>query len=326
MKNSVSDLFLMASYGIKAPSGHNTQPWKIRIDNNTFEVHPDFSFSLPVADQNNRELYVSVGCAIENICLAANEKGFGEQVIIRKHPDDYTFACIEITKGTANPSSLFSQIAKRQTNRSVYFDRVIPQKDIIRLSNIKLEDGIKSHIYRYDEKEFSILSDFILQANEVQLSNPLYKEELLDWIRFTKKQVNNHKCGLSYKTIGASGIPSFLRKAVIKSQLKVSKQNKADKKRISSSSHLVLFTCENNTAEEWIKLGRSLERFLLKACKIKIACGFLNQPCEVEALAETVKDKLEIEGMYPVILVRMGYARSMAFSPRKQAESIIDII
>jgi len=42
-------------------------------------------------------------------------------------------------------------------------------------------------------------------------------------------------------------------------------------------------------------------------------------------LAETVRDKLEIEEMYPVILVRMKNARLLAFSPRRQANSIIGI-
>lgn len=326
MQNHVSEFYLMATYAIKAPSGHNTQPWKIRIEENVFEVYPDFNFALPVTDMSNRELYISLGCAVENLCLAANEKGYGEYIKINKNSDNHVFVRIELTKGTANPSLLFPQIDKRQTNRSVYLNREIPQKDIFKLSNMQLESDIKHFIYKYDDEKFGILKDFVFKANEFQLSDPQYKEELLKWICYTKKQVDLYKCGLSYQSIGASKIPPFLRKIAITAQLKASKQNKADGKRIVSSSHMVLFSCKNNTPEEWIKLGRSLERFLLQASRMKIACGFMNQPCQIEALAESIRKKLEIEGTYPAILLRMGYARSVAFAPRKQADSLITMI
>lgn len=155
------------------------------------------------------------------------------------------------------------------------------------------------------------------------MADDRYKDELLSWIRFSNSQINQFQNGLSYKTLGVSIIPPFLRKIIIKSQLKASAQNKADEKRMQTSSHFVLFTCEKNTPEEWIKLGRSLQRFLLQTCKMKIASGFLNQPCEVEVIADKMKDCLQIENRHPAILLRIGYAHPVAYSPRKQASSII---
>jgi len=33
---------------IKAPSGHNTQPWKFRVEENAIIIYPDYERTLPV--------------------------------------------------------------------------------------------------------------------------------------------------------------------------------------------------------------------------------------------------------------------------------------
>lgn len=50
---------------------------------------------------------------------------------------------------------------------------------------------------------------------------------------------------------------------------------------------------------------------------------FTFQPCEVEVIADKMKDCLQIENRHPAILLRIGYAHPVAYSPRKQASSII---
>ncbi len=36
-----------------APSGHNTQPWKFTINENSIQICPDLSRCLPVVDPDN---------------------------------------------------------------------------------------------------------------------------------------------------------------------------------------------------------------------------------------------------------------------------------
>jgi nitroreductase len=70
------DYLSMVASAIKAPSGHNAQPWTFRIRESAVEIHPNFSRSLPNVDADNRELYISLGCALENLCLAATQLGY----------------------------------------------------------------------------------------------------------------------------------------------------------------------------------------------------------------------------------------------------------
>jgi hypothetical protein len=54
-----------------AASGHNTQPWKFAIKENAIEIHPDYSRRLPIVDPVDRELWMSLGCVLENLLVAA---------------------------------------------------------------------------------------------------------------------------------------------------------------------------------------------------------------------------------------------------------------
>lgn len=68
------DFKFLVECAIKAPSGHNTQPWKFENIENGIIIHPDFKRALPVVDANNYELYISLGCALENILIAGKTK------------------------------------------------------------------------------------------------------------------------------------------------------------------------------------------------------------------------------------------------------------
>ena len=52
-----------------AASGHNTQPWLFAIKGNTIEIHPDYTLRLPIVDPRDRELWIGLGCALENLLL-----------------------------------------------------------------------------------------------------------------------------------------------------------------------------------------------------------------------------------------------------------------
>lgn len=79
----------LVAQAVKAPSGHNTQPWHFELSGNTIEIKPDFSRSLPVVDADNRELFVSLGCATENLCIAASHKGYDATVAVNETENSY---------------------------------------------------------------------------------------------------------------------------------------------------------------------------------------------------------------------------------------------
>ena len=100
-------------------------------------------------------------------------------------------------------------------------------------------------------------------------------------------------------------------------------QNKADRKKIESASHLVLFTTANNTPNEWVSLGRTLQRFLLTATELGIVHSYLNQPNEEAEIATEMARILGLTGECPTILLRIGYGKQQAYSKRRPVEDVI---
>ena len=72
----------IVKYAVKAPSCHNTQPWRFRIRYDKIFLAPDFTRALPVADKDGHALYISMGCAMENLIMAANEFNYETKIEI----------------------------------------------------------------------------------------------------------------------------------------------------------------------------------------------------------------------------------------------------
>lgn len=316
-----SDFTEMVRYASKAPSGHNTQPWKFRLSGDTITILPNLADALPVVDSSHRELFVSLGCVTENLCIAATHFGYKTEIISQSEQG----IVVALEKlDDIRESPLFQQIEKRQTNRSVYSSQKVSKDTLNIISDILLEKSVHFYFMEIGSPLADTLTQYISKGNEIQMNDKAFKRELMDWMRFNKKQINDTKTGLTYQALGVPSMPGFLSKPVVGMFLKPGKQNKSDLEKINSSSHLILITTENNTPEEWINLGRTLERFLLTTTGLGIANAYMNQPCEVAPLAKEIQQSFPINQEFPTQIVRVGYANPMPYSPRKEVESIIE--
>lgn len=315
-----TDFIQIASYASKAPSGHNTQPWKFHITDSTITVLPNLDVALPVVDKNNRELFISLGCAVENLCIAASYFGYTTHII----ECSIEAIILEFTKNDLTiEDSLFHQIEKRQTNRNIYNGNKISDGILQQLQSIPKENGIQFYFTEINTPFANTITQYIMKGNEIQMADIAFKNELLSWMRFNKKQVEATHNGLSYLVFGNPPLPRILARPIVSLFLKPNAQNKSDRKKIDSSSHFVVCATQRDTIEEWINLGRTLQRFLLKVTEIGISYAFLNQPCEVAALAFDLREKLPVNKEHPTLIMRIGYAKQIPYSPRKKIETLL---
>lgn len=317
---SPADFEFLVSKATKAPSGHNAQPWMFRRDGLMVEIHPDFDRRLPVVDPDDRELFVSLGCATENLCLAAQNIGYESSVVV----GDTGVIAVTLTEEVdikSNP--LFEQIDLRQTNRSIYTGEEIALDALKRLQAIRSEDGVSAHYYARQTKQFNDIEQYVFQGNTNQMQNEAFKAELKSWMRFNKKHQDQTLDGLSYAVFGAPNVPRWMAEPIMSVAINAKTQNKADREKIASASHLVLFTTRENSRREWVNLGRTLQRFLLTATELGIAHAYLNQPNEEAEIASEMARTLGLDGEYPTILLRIGYGERQAYSKRRSVKDVV---
>jgi hypothetical protein len=317
----------MVEYAAKAPSGHNTQPWIFVLKSDAIEIHPDFGQALPVVDGSNRELYISLGAAAANLQIAAAAAGYKSDCSIKRDAlKGDAYIRVNLEKGDVAQSVLFEQIDKRQTNRSIYKGHDLAEDTLQQLKNVAVDPGVAMRFFGRESDAFQILRGYVALGNKMQMEDKAFKNELIEWIRFNKWQKNSLKNGLTYEVMGTPSIPSFLGKPIVKSQLTPRKQNKADMEKIDSSSQLVLFTVKENNPEQWVRLGMTLERFLLEGTRLGIANAYLNQPCEVNELTIKMQEDLQIKDEYAVLLLRLGYADPLPYAPRKTVDEVVFVV
>ena len=199
------EFIFLVECALKAPSGHNTQPWKFENTENGIIIHPDFIRALPAVDAENYELYISLGCALENLLIAAKQKGYKFKV---HYPEKSgSSILIDITKDeTCNvtPDILFNEISKRQVTKSKYNDKLLSDAVLKQLGSSSNFEGISLRIFD-GKKNFEKIIPLIIEANNLQFNNKDFLNELVKWIRFSKKEAEKRKDGIWSATMGMPG-------------------------------------------------------------------------------------------------------------------------
>jgi nitroreductase len=115
-------------YASLAPSQHNTQPWKFSITGHYIKLYPDFKRALPVVDPDNHELYISLGCVLENFIIAANHFGYDANVMYDLYSEEENILIHLYETKIKKFEPLFPALEKRHVNRKGYNGEEIPVK------------------------------------------------------------------------------------------------------------------------------------------------------------------------------------------------------
>lgn len=310
--------------GIKAPSSHNTQPWLFKLKENEVQIHPDFKRALPIVDGDHHELYISLGCAAENIIIAAREKGISTnlELFVNSEGKEFIIIYLQESNTTGNEDELFSFITRRQVTRNEYSQKKIPQEYLKKLKKSFDFPGIKLLIFS-EKKEIDGINNFIKKAIEKQYKDKEFLNELVDWIRFSKSKAKKSRDGVWIKSMGIPNIGSFLGNFVFKYLLPANFHVNRWSKLVKSSSALAIFVATKNDTKHWVSLGRAFQRFRLTATKLNIKHTHMNMPCEELEIRKKMAKYLNLDSE-PLLLLRIGYSEEMPYSFRRNLEEVIN--
>ena len=317
------ELFLkIVRSAVKAPSGHNAQPWLFSRSDDVFFILPDFQRALPVADPQHRELFISLGCAVENAMIAARFYGY----VPAFHFDSCNNRfMIELSlRKDANQAApeLFSYIRYRQTNRNLYDDITIPHDDGIALKSAVSLPGNDVTFYS-GEEEIRRLTPYILDAGSIQMSDPAYRRELIHWMRFSQHEAMRKGDGL-YAT--CMGLPPLGRTAgsfLLRNWVTAKSVEKRVRKQLDNTATMALITSAKDDPAHWIETGICFQRFALTATRLNLNHSFMNAPCQVPEVRAAMMNEMAVEGAYPQLLIRLGYSDKIAYPFRRRIHDVI---
>ena len=308
----------LVRYATLAPNGHNTQPWKFAIKESAIEIHPDFTRHLPAVDPNERELWISLGCALENLLISARATGFEPEVT---YPDTADFIRIDLTTNIPQGGTLFDAIPLRQNTRSEYDGQPIKSADLNEVQTVSLEPGVALHFVAAPADIEKVL-EYVNQGNLIQYTDQAFIDELIHWLRFNKKEALASLDGLYSLCSGNPEVPGWLGQMVV-AGTKPQAQADADAKKLRSSSGAVVVVSESEDKTAWVRTGQVYERMALKMTSLNIKSAFLNQPIEVEEVRSQFQNAMGLGTAKPQLLVRFGYADAMPQSVRRAVEQVL---
>ncbi len=316
------DIFLkIVRRTVKAPSGHNTQPWFFSREDDGICITPDFSRSLPVADPENRELFISLGCAAETAMIAARFYGYNAELNNELFEKQGEIKIMLSKNEKSEVPDLFSFINSRQTTRNPYSDSPVSDDDLIKLKQIVTESGIDLEFYIGQDKINTFLP-YIFEANTIQMSNPNFKHELIQWLRFSEKEALQKGDGLY---AACSGMPSpgkTIGNFIVKNFITVKSEEKRLHKLLDTTTMLVMFTSRNNNILGWVKTGTIFQRFALTCTKLGLSHSYINLPCQINQVRDKMKRDMRLTG-FPQLLIRLGSSQKMPFSFRRRVHGVI---
>lgn len=318
--SSSSEADYLFHYARLAANAHNTQPWLFGKEAGSYVIKLDPARRTPVVDPNDHHLYCSLGCATENMLLAANAAG--KHALVTFDPVGDGEIQVRLSPGAAPKDPLFEAIVDRQCTRSDYSGRAVPNDHLNRLSEAAHMAGCELIIVT-DKPVIEQVLELILSANSVQVGDAAFVSELKSWLRFNDASALATRDGLYAPCSGNPKLPNWLSGPVFKMVFNARAENKKCSRQIRSSSGLAIFVSDKDDREHWIQAGRSYQRFALQATLLGIKHAFLNQPVEVSQFRSELGALLGLGNKRPDLLVRFGYADAMPRSLRRPVRQIM---
>lgn len=305
-------------YATLAPNGHNAQPWLFRVSENRIGILPDFTRRTPVVDPDDHHLFVSLGCAAENLALASAARGRPGNSAFDPTNGSIAF---NFGGGRQVEPALFDAIPRRQSTRAEFDGRSVNGADLQTLAAAAAVPGVDC-ILITDRPQIDRVRDLVVAGNSTQMADPAFMRELRSWLRFNPRQAAETGDGLYSVASGNPALPSWIGPRAFDLFVTAKSENDKYAAQLRSSSGVAVFLAAKEDREHWVLVGHACQRFALQATALGLKHAFVNQPVEVPSLRPDLATLVGMPGRRPDIVMRFGYGPELAFSSRRPARIV----
>ena len=310
---------------LRAPSVHNTQPWRWRVGADSVELHADPDRHLPVTDPDRRDLLLSCGAVLHHLTVALAGAGVAAVVERLPDPEDSThLATVSVGRGPATGAELFPAIAQRRTERRRMSHRPVPGELVADLAAHAARAGAVLLPVTGPEARARLVEMF-RRAGQLQRSAPGYPAELRLWTHRLPGARDGVPAGaITRVRPGAGGAPPL--RALPGGKLGQGAQQTGHGGADDAEEYLVVATA-GDTVLDRLRAGEATSAVLLAATLAGLATTPLSQATEVPAVRLALGSSVLRVPEQPQLVLRVGlpatHADPLPPTPRRPLAAVL---
>ena len=315
----------------RAPSAHNTQPWRLRWRGDAIEVTVPEARRLPAADASGADLLHGLGALIENLLRTLAQRGLeGHYEVTDRAP-----VVLVRWRATAAPrpdATLYRMIPVRRTSRLPYAPRPVPAPALEAMRRAA-EPACALRVLT-DAARILEVRRLVARATAQQLGDPAIARELYAWMRFTPRDPRWYRDGLNAACLGLGRLESALARWLLappvlgplaRIGLHRALFASADQQAPPAPALCLLTASGEDGMAQRIEAGRSLQRAWLAAAAHGLVTHPLSAALDVAAVRPRTLAAFGVTGAeWPVNLFRLGESAPPARSPRLPADELLE--
>jgi hypothetical protein len=304
----------------RAPSVHNTQPWRFRAGQYVIELYADQRRKLRV-DPSGREMLISCGAALFGLRLAVRSLGY--LPVVNLLPDPARLRLLaRVRMGAAAPMTgrerqMLEALPHRHTHRGPFAPGPLPAGLVAGLQHDALAEGAALALVD-PALAYQQLADIVGAAGRRQDLDPLARAEMRRWSRGPADPARD-------------GLPAHAFPAGAGRQRGRLPQRDFDLGRglgllaaggPPPAATAVLLTPGDGRAD-WLRAGQALHRLLAHAASRWVFASLYTQPLEAAAIRALIRERLALPGA-PQMLLQLGLAHTAHATARRPSADLIE--
>ena len=313
-KNSLSEkIHFLLKFAVLAPSTHNSQPWLFKIEESSCKIYFDPALRLPQADPLGRDLYISIGSALENLALAAKYFRVYQNVIY--HADGQNNLAAEVIfqepEENKNPDlsyeKLLEAIKKRVNARGIFEKKTIPEdflKNILLAAQEYVSSDLRLNIIK-DTPTIKKISSLTADGLKIAYESSDFRKEMSNWMRNSLTKTLD---GIPGYALRMPFILSFIIPTAVKLFNLGGILSKLNYKSLSSAPLILIISAKENSPLVWLKTGRLAERLMLEFTSAGLKTSIFVAAVEIGNLHKNLQEMLSIDSA-PQFLFAAGFMK-----------------
>lgn len=303
----------------RAPSLHNTQPWRFRITPQVIELHCDPARAVPVIDPGGREMRIACGAALFNLSLALHGLDVRPTITILPDPARPTLIATVRNGGhklaTPEQRELLRAVPRRRTNRQPFTDTGPTLGELQALRRAALAEAAWLHVVQ-EPAERDRLQDLAAEAHRQQMTDPAFREEIRRWTATGP--------GRDDGVPAAAGgpLPAPQRRWLLR-DFRGHDTDEPGVSQFEENPTVAVLTAHLTGDRADVQVGKALERVLLTATVAGLAVSFLSQVIEVPRTREELR-RLVGGTRPPQAVLRIGRGYPVNATPRRPVADLIE--